>query len=124
MAWEAINERRDRIAQLTRQGLDASTIASMLHINVRTVQRAKKLRGLTKPPNPLTTAEIERAKALLDDGACYAEVERTIGRSHGAIYRHLPGYAYSRAQIAEAALFGRMMASLERDEGFHSGTGT
>lgn len=127
--WEKTNERRDRIAELTRQGLTPPVIADILHISERTVGRARRSRDVAQTRwKPLTPAEIQQARVLLDDGASYAEVERTMGRSRSAFRKHLPGYAYTRAQIAEMGVLGRMMASLERDEGghdgFRSGTGT
>lgn len=123
MTWEAVNARRDRIAELFRQGLTPPVIANKLGISERTVDRAKSARGLTRPrpPEPLTSALFERAKALLDDGASYFEVQRTIGVSHNTIRRHIPGYEYTRAQICEAAVLARRMNSLERDEGGRDG---
>jgi hypothetical protein len=113
--WEAVNERWDQIAALTRQGLTPPVIADILHISTRTVGRARRKRGLAQAHSqPLNAAEKQRAKEFLDDGVCYAEVARTMKRSHWVIRRAHPGYAYTRAQVAEAALFGRIMASLER----------
>jgi Ser/Thr protein kinase RdoA (MazF antagonist) len=110
------NERWDQIATLTRQGLTPPVIADLLHISTRTVGRARRKRGLAQAQHskPLNAAEVERAKAFLDDGQSYAEVKRTMGCTRWALCTALPGYAYTRSQVAETALFGRMMASLER----------
>jgi hypothetical protein len=113
--WEAVNERRDQIAELTRRGLTPPVIADILHISTRTVGRARRKRGLAqKHSKPLSAAEKQRAKVFLDDGASYAEVQRTMGCSRSSLRTALPDYTYTPAQVAETALFGRMMAALER----------
>jgi DNA-binding CsgD family transcriptional regulator len=125
MNREGVNARRDRIAELTRQGLTPPVIAAMLHVSEPTVYHAKKLHGLTRPRHSLTPTQIERAKMFLDDGASYVEVGRTIGVCHQTLRRHIPGYEYTPAQQAEASAMARKMNSLEwRGRNGCGGTGT
>ncbi|OBJ10742.1 helix-turn-helix domain-containing protein, partial [Mycobacterium sp. 1465703.0] len=87
--------RRDkRIAELTAQELSASTIAKLVGVSTRTVVRARGRAGVAKPfsgANRMTADEQRRAAALLDDGASYGEVARTLGRSPDTIMKHFPG---------------------------------
>lgn len=87
--------RRDaRITELTRAGMSARRIAELVGVTPRTVARVRARAGIAKPytgANPMTDDEIRRAAFLLDDGASYGEVERTLGRSNVTIRKHLPG---------------------------------
>lgn len=65
-------------------------------------------------PRRLTGSEELRARELLADGACYAEVGRTLGRSYRTIQRYVPGYTLDRRQAAEVAALGRAMDALDR----------
>lgn len=95
MNWlppEDMARRDQRIAELTRAGRSASQIAAELHVTARTVARARARMGIAKPCRiTLTDDELRRAAALLEDGASYAEVARTLGRSIAAICKRFPG---------------------------------
>ena len=106
---------RDTVVELSRQGLTAKVISEKLGVTMRTVTRARAFRGIAKPGGiPMTEFELLRAKEMLEDGACYAEVARTIGRTHQTISRHLPGYQWTPEQIYEAAAIGRRVSKLMR----------
>ena len=112
---ESAEERRDRIAELTRQGLSAPLIAEIVGVSPRTVTRARGARGCAQPAaDPMTDAEIATAKAKLDDGASYSEVARTIGRSKPAVIRRIPGYGWDRHAGGQ---YGRLVRSLTLLEG-------
>lgn len=89
---QEIAERDDRIARLTVAGYTAPQIAAIVGVTERTVQRVRGRRGVAKPfcGNPLTADEIRRAADMLDDGASYGEVSRTLGRCRDVIRRRLP----------------------------------
>lgn len=91
---------RDRIAALTREGRTATEIGAMTGVCKRTVVRHRRAAGIPAPPSspPMTPSELARAQALLDDGACYREVARTLGRSAQSVRRRFPGHAWTRAQ--------------------------
>lgn len=84
---------RDRIIELTRQGRTAPQIADELKRSARTVQRVRTAAGiLMKPPiPPMTCEEIAWAQALLDDGASYNEVARTLNRHMKTIAERFKG---------------------------------
>lgn len=80
-------ERRAEIVRLTRAQHTAADIAEQLGISTRTVIRHRREGGCAQPaPRPFTAAEIRLAESLLDDGASYGEVARTLGR-HMAVIR-------------------------------------
>lgn len=86
-------ERYDVIAALTRAGFTAAQISERLKVNQRTVQRARVRTGVAKPfcGTPFSDEEARRAAEMLDDGASYMEVARTLNRVPSTIRRHLPG---------------------------------
>ena len=106
-------ERRDRVAELTRQGLTAGTIAEILGITKRSVQRHRKERGVTQPPAVhMTAEELLRAKEMLEDGASCREVARTLGRTHGTILKRFPECKWTKSQRLQQATLGRQMSRL------------
>lgn len=85
-------ERDDYIAKRTKAGFSASQIAAELGVTTRTVERARKRTGVGKfCPTALTDTELRLAAALLDDGASYGEVARTLHRNLETIRRRFPG---------------------------------
>jgi transposase len=89
---QEIIERNERIAALTRARWSAAQIAAELGVTTRTVQRARGRRGVARPATrPMNEIEMRRAAAMLDDGASYGEVARTLGRSLITIRRWFPG---------------------------------
>lgn len=109
-------ERDRRIAKLAEQ-YTAEQIAVMEGITERSVQRAKQRQrrrlGISPPrPKPFTDAEYARAQELLDDGVCYRDVGRTLGRHPQTIAYHFPGRGWSREQINEARVMSLKLASL------------
>lgn len=124
VSHEVATERRDRIVKLTARGWTAQEIADLLGVTARTVTRGRRAAGIAKPRHlPMTDDEKRAAKTLLDDGASYEEVARTIGRSSKTLARHLPGYTLGRKLAAEAATLGRTMARLERQASLAVATG-
>lgn len=106
-----IAERRAEIVRLTKAGHSAAEIAKRLGVTTRTVHRQRRTGGCAKPmPNWMTDDEIRRAEALLDDGASYSEVARTLGRTAQSIGERFPGRGYSKAQANEMR---RLKAQLE-----------
>lgn len=85
--------RDEQIVALTHAGHSASQIARKLRIAERTVQRVRVRTGVASPTQfiPMSADEIRLAAEMLDDGASYGEVSRTIGRSPRTIAKHLPG---------------------------------
>lgn len=98
-----IQDRVDRVVALSRSGYTDQEIAARLGISDRTVLRDRKAAGLhlRATPRPLTPEEHARTVAMLDDGASYKEIARTIGRSANTIKRAFPGYSWTQAQMFE-----------------------
>ena len=102
----AISEETIRqIEILSRDGMRVYDIAKKLYVSDRTVSRYRKKLGIAAfERKPLTEEELVQAKRLLEDGANYAEVGRTIGRSSHAIRNHFPGYSWSLQECSRLGL--------------------
>lgn len=85
--------RDERIEALAQAGYNTRQIAAVERTTIRTVQRSRARLGIAAPKaeNALSAAELRRAADLLDDGASYREVARTLGRSDMTIAHHFPG---------------------------------
>lgn len=100
-------KRREQVVELTRAGLSAPQIADRLGIATRTVQRHRVAAGIAQPPaRHLTPAQIHRARQLLDDGASYKEVARTIGCANKSVRYRFPGRGWT---LAECGRWGRFL---------------
>jgi hypothetical protein len=101
------------IYQLTDIGLPASEIATKLGISPRTVARVRTRDKGYVNPEPMSACEIERAKAMLEEGVCYTEVARTIGRSPKVVMKRVPGYRrWTKSEASEYAAFVRKLNRL------------
>lgn len=113
MASQAQKDRaaevRERIVELSRQGLTVATIADKLSINRRTVQKARAATGVSKPTVHATEDEKLQAKMLLVDGCSYEEVARTLKRASSTIATWHPGYQFTGAQKGEASAMARKL---------------
>ncbi|QTF82295.1 hypothetical protein SEA_ZIGGYZOO_51 [Gordonia phage ZiggyZoo] len=99
---EEVARRRETIAELTRAGLSAAEIALRLNITPRTVVRQRALAGVSKPTYPrLTEEQLATARRLIDEGAPYKEVARTIGCCQSTVAQRFPGRGWTRKQIDE-----------------------
>ena len=114
---EALLERRQRVATMTRQGLSATEIATALRVTPRTVVRDRQATGCAKPCNArekrLRSDELQRAEQLLNDGCSYADVARTLGRSPQAIRYHFPGRGWTFIQCGQYAMTVRHLNTLK-----------
>jgi len=114
---EENNARRDRVAELSRQGHTIKYIAKVLYVATRTVERDRAATGCAPPKAPrVTESEFARAKEMLEDGASYEEVARTLRRSHTAFRHRFPGYTLTKEEAAHRAALGRQMAQLMKDK--------
>lgn len=103
--------RDERIIELTRDGWKAHEIAVELGITARTVQRARARAGIARPAGrPMTADDLRIAAALLNDGASFGEVGRTLGRDLMTIRKYFPGRGWPRGSGIEQR---RMMAALD-----------
>jgi IS30 family transposase len=99
---ERIQQRQQRVHELTHLGMTSIEIAAILNTTQRTVVRDRRATGCAQQPaQPLTPSEIRQAQQLLDDGCSILEVSRTIRRAPITIRRHFPGRAWTREQISE-----------------------
>lgn len=102
-------ERRARVAAMTRCGMSAPQIASVLRVTKRTVTRDRTAIGCNRgaPSVPLTDDERRRAATLLDEGCSYVEAARTIGRGHKALRKAFPGHTWTHQQCGQQAAIVR-----------------
>lgn len=106
--------RNQLVEEWTRRGESAALIASRLGCTPRTVVRIRAALGIAKPaPHSswMTPDEVERARALLDDGASCTEVARTLGRDSTTILKRFPQYRWTKT---EAAQLGALMSAAAR----------
>ncbi|OHU71354.1 hypothetical protein BKG86_17015 [Mycobacteroides chelonae] len=95
----------DRVVALTRQGHTSAEIANALSIARRTVVRHRRRAGISQPVASVMSAdELATARVMLDDGASYHEVGRSLGRSPGTIQRNFPGHWTQEQITAHAAV--------------------
>jgi DNA invertase Pin-like site-specific DNA recombinase len=104
--------RHPEILELASTGMPRAEIARRLGLSIRTVSRVKVAAGMGHPGFGATEDEKLRAKALLEDGASYAEVGRTIGFHQQHIKRWFPGYEWTIEQRNEMAEMQRRMDAL------------
>jgi hypothetical protein len=93
--------RDNEIAELVFKGLRPPQIAERLGVNERTVYRAKKRRGI--PPTrkmapPMSEHEIGYARRMLEDGASFGEVARTLSRDLKTISKRFRGLSQCSAR--------------------------
>ena len=101
-----IEERRDRVAAMTRQKRTTRQIAKALGVTGRTINRDRAATGIAQPsPIPVTEAQINLARTLLIDGCSYADAARTVGLSPTTVIHHLPGYGWTPEYVREWARF-------------------
>jgi len=89
--------------RLHEEGLSAPQIAERVGCTPRTVTRWRRQEGLTRviPATagaPATPERLEQARRLLDDGASYQEVSRTLGMHERTLMRHFPGRGWSKRE--------------------------
>jgi transposase-like protein len=110
---------KEAIERMHKDGWSAPRIAAELGCSAETVRRWRKREGL-QPPRPanawapITPERKEAARRLLDDGAPYEEVSRTLGMTTVTLKRHFPGRQWTRQQAGELASWIRYTKELER----------
>jgi DNA-binding NarL/FixJ family response regulator len=108
-----IRARRDRVAEMTRNGLTAPQIAEELRVTERTVVRDRVELGCAQPPRPkLTEDELRIAAEMLDDGCPYTEVAQTLGRSTTTMAARFPGKGLTHAEMGMYNAARRRLALL------------
>lgn len=95
---------REQIAALTRQGKTAAQIAELLGCTERTVSRVRIETGTAKPVSPysgkpVSPERLEQARLMLNDGAPWSEISRTLHISEHSLAKHFPGTQWTREQM-------------------------
>jgi transposase-like protein len=111
-----IETRNNRILRLAREGIHPNVIAEAVGVAKATVFRVRRDAGDTALMQYRRGTEAEKlqAKQLLEDGASYWEVGRTIGFSGSSVSRWFPGYSWSAQQRSESSAMSRKLNQLER----------
>lgn len=122
---ELVAWRRRQVVTLTKQGWTANEIANAIGITQRSVVRHRTKAGISQPgPREFTGREVLRAIELLEDGASYCEVARTLGRDYKVVKKNVPGYPlWDKRKAAEAASLARAMRRIERQPPVAAATG-
>ncbi|QGH77876.1 helix-turn-helix DNA-binding domain protein [Mycobacterium phage Kenuha5] len=111
------NEQVKMILSMTRDGFSARHIAEVVGCSPRTVTRVRAAADarVMNPDRftPLTADQLEFAEYLVEDGASYQEVARTLGVSRTTIERHFPGRAWTKRQAAEFTALLKKFRRLE-----------
>ena len=115
---KSAKDRDDQIIRLTRLKVSTKQIAKMLNCSERTVSRVRKNNNcLVQPPSkPFTKDELEKAKAILENGGTYTEAAKTIrgnGSSGQSLKAKLPGYkVWTRKESSNHAALVRKFNKL------------
>ena len=107
---------RELLRTLHDMGLSTAQIAERAGCTPRTVTRWRAAEGLTRPgpENVGVRVSAERLRAaerLLDDGASYQEVHRTLRMNLRTLKHHFPGREWSRHQ---SGVFAAMVTHMNR----------
>lgn len=97
-----------RFFELQRQGKSATEIAAEMRVDPRTVTRWRRKAELTRKTSPLagqpaSRERLSRALVLLEDGASYKEVCRTLHMNPRTVRQHFPGYGWSKLESSQLA---------------------
>ena len=109
-------EREAAFLELQASGLTAPQIAERLNVTPRTVARWRVRHGLAEPIPvtagvPASPERLRAAEALLNEGASYQEVGRTLGMTSRTLAHHFPGRGWSRQ---ESGSFAAMVSQMNR----------
>lgn len=92
-------ERQLRIVELTRMGRSLVDIADIVGVSTRTVVRVRDAYNIRNRQSPqrFTSEEVEIAERLLEDGASFGEVARTLRRPQSTIFHRFKGRSQWRS---------------------------
>ncbi|AEK07823.1 DNA binding protein [Mycobacterium phage Yoshi] len=109
-------EQVQTILLMTREGCSAKHIGEVVGCSDRTVVRVRAAgdaRLASAQFVPLSQEQKDFAQYLLDDGAPYNEVARTLGVSRTTVEKYFPGYRWSKKQAAEFTVLAEKFRRLE-----------
>ncbi|MFK0072677.1 hypothetical protein [Arthrobacter woluwensis] len=98
-----LEARRREVRRLTVSGCTSERIARELGVTARTVTRDRVALGIAQNPVRLSPEQEHQIAALVEDGAPFHEIARTVGVSPEAIRRRHPGRGWTPSQTARHA---------------------
>ena len=105
-------ERRARVEQMSLSGMTVEQIARDVGVTTSTVVRIRQEAGVSRWARRMfTDGELSRCLSLLEDGASYNEVARTIGRSVGVVARRFPGFGWTAEEQRDFSRARRLAVS-------------
>jgi DNA-binding CsgD family transcriptional regulator len=104
---------RDEVRRLFEAGTSNRQVASIMNISRKTAERIKAELGLVKRAEfvPIPQETQDRAREMLEDGASYREVQRTLGLGDRWLRSHFPGMGFKSP--TEAAQYRKMLQQLD-----------
>lgn len=110
---------RDMIRTYLEQGKDRAEIAELTGAARETIGRIKRdeLKMPMKPQIRYSDEVRARAKAMLEDGASYLEVERTLGPKARTLSKWFPGMGWDPRDAVTYRHMMRVMDSIEGKSG-------
>lgn len=101
-------EDRERVLELTRANATAKEIENRTGVSEHVVYKIRQSAGLVAPHPSKSLApiaeRIEEAREMVEDGAPFSEIKRTLHLSRGVLQREFPGQAWSREQCVDIAV--------------------
>lgn len=95
---EDVQNRREKVALLTRQGVTAPELSHMLGVTTKTIVRDRAATGVIQPAARRYSPQLrQQIESMLDDGCSYSEVQRTTGVHSSALSKYWPGRGMSRS---------------------------
>lgn len=93
---------RERVKELTEQHVSLSRQARILGCTPKQISRIKHELKLTKPAAKAYPPEMyTKVEKMLDDGASYLEVQKTLGPSLRWLAKRFPGRGWTKKQMAD-----------------------
>lgn len=92
---------RDIFRQMHDLGLSGVRIAQELGITTVSVYRIRKELGLETGAVRMTEERRAKIQSMLDDGASWMEIKKTLGVQHATMQKHFPGTQWTPEQTKE-----------------------
>lgn len=106
------------VATLNGEGRTAQQIADEVGCHIRTISRWRVQNGVSQSVtenvgHPISAEKLAAIELMLQDGASFADIIRTLSVSSGTLHRHFPGRGWSAIQAGQLAAMVRQLNRLQ-----------